>query len=172
MKKDTVPQMVEAKALKTKNKTKAAAKNKGGRPKERVQLSVRFDRIVADMIFRYLERHPGDRMTDILERGALLALNEREELNREPVYINARMHLNDLGVDAARDVTSVCLMRYFPEVRPLTQLEKEIRDFYLKIVNVPHQWPDSELVLRKLAETRNEIVHGVSRRNTISPPKE
>lgn len=145
------------------------AKSRGGRPKERVQVSVRIDRMVMDLLRSYLDRNKKEHITDLLERGALLALREAERLKIHPEFINARVALNDVGVELARDVTDMWALRYLAEHRELTPLEACHREFHVKTLRSVREWPGYAEALRMLVDPnvmladRNQIVHGMSK---------
>ena len=142
-------------------------KSRGGRPKERVQVSVRIDRMVMDLVRAYLDRNKKAHITDLLERGALLALREAEKL--APEYIHARIALNDGGADMARDVTDMWAMRYIAEHRALTALEACHREFHLRTLKSVRDWAGYAEALRMLADPnimlgdRNQIIHGMAK---------
>lgn len=142
-------------------------KSRGGRPKERVQISVRIDRMVMDLVRAYLDRNKKAHITDLLERGALLALREAEKL--QPEFMNARIALNDVGVELARDVTDLWALRYLAEHRELTPLEEAHREFHLKTLKSVKDWPGYAEALRLIVDPnvtlgdRDQPVHGMSK---------
>jgi hypothetical protein len=141
--------------------------SRGGRPKERVQVSVRFDRVVMDLLRDYLDRNKKAHITDLLERGALLAVREAERL--KPEYINALVSLNDVGVELARDVTKMWKMRYLAAHRELTPVEACLREVVISGLASVNDWPGSEEALRLVTDPnimladRNQFVHGMSK---------
>lgn len=145
-------------------------KSRGGRPKERVQISVRIDRMVMDLVRAYLERNKKAHITDLLERGALLALREAEKL--EPEFMNARIALNDVGVELARDVTDLWAMRYLAERKALRPEEAAIREISLiglKAVRSVREWGGYMEALRMIIDPnvtlgdRDQPAHGMSK---------
>jgi len=118
--------------------------NKRGRKKERTQISVRIDKMVMDIAHKQIE-HTGMRITDLIERGLLLAV--REMGSDDPVYHHARLILRDEGVEFSRFILDANIIRRMIEVRKLSAGEEASREFLIALVHGARRWPSAESVL-------------------------
>jgi uncharacterized protein (DUF4415 family) len=102
-----------------------------GRKKERTQISVRIDKTVMEIAHRQMEG-TGMRITDLIERGLLLAIREMGDL--DPVVHHLRLILHDEGVEFSRFMLNARAWRRLPEIhRSLSPLEKLAREHYLAL---------------------------------------
>lgn len=115
-----------------------------GRKQERKQISVRIDKVVMDLAHKQIER-AGMRITDLIERGLMLALRELGDTT--PIHHHARLILHDEGVEFSRFVMDANILLRFPEVRKLSALEKVTREHILAIVKDMRTWPDAHEVV-------------------------
>lgn len=131
----------------------AKKKSRAGRKKERMQISVRIDQAVMDLAYQTIERRKDDklRITDLLERGLVLALREIETM--QPVASQARLLLNDAGVDFQRRIVKLYALEHFPKARPLSVCEAKYRAITLEAVDSVDQWTDYQNALRAGALT-------------------
>lgn len=123
-------------------------KSRAGRKKERMQISVRIDQALMDLAYREIERRAKDkiRITDLLERGLLLAL--REIGATEPITAQARLLLNDAGVDFQRRIVKLYALEHFPKARSLSVCEEKYRAITLEAVDSVDKWVDYQSALQ------------------------
>ena len=117
---------------------------KRGRKKERTQISARIDYAVMD-IAQDAIRGTETRITDMMERGLVLAL--RELGCTVPVSHHARLFFRDEGPAFAQLIVDLNTLRRLPEVRPLSAAEEAVRNFLMGIIASARQWPDADKVL-------------------------
>jgi len=90
------------------------AKGKRGRKKEKVQISVRIDKTIMDLARGHLDRNPAERITELIERGMLLAMREQSS---EPDDVRApRLIFQEMSVERRRRATRVFILDCLPEV--------------------------------------------------------
>jgi hypothetical protein len=145
MAKKTKPPLVAAVA--PQSAKPAAAKKipkRPGRKKERTQISVRIDRAVMDIAHRQIEPI-GMRITDLIERGIILAI--RELGNKTRFNHNARLILNDEGVDFSRFIMNANILLRFPEVRALSASETLVRRIFIDACLLANTWPNAREVV-------------------------
>jgi hypothetical protein len=118
-------------------------KSRRGRKKERTQISVRLDKTLMDIAHIQVE-NTGMRITDLIERGVLLAL--REMGVTDPLAHHARLILHDEGVEFSRLVLNVNTLRRFPEIRKLSLTENAWRECVLDTVAKIQEWPNAREV--------------------------
>lgn len=121
-------------------------KGRAGRKKERMQISVRIDQALMDLAYREIERRVKDkiRITDLLERGLLLAL--REIGATDPVASQARLLLNDAGVNFQRRIVRFHKLDVLFSQIPLSAVESKYRDAVLTGVDSVDEWPANALL--------------------------
>jgi len=128
----------ETKAI-TSSKSKKAGKR--GRPKEKVQISVRINEDVMSDAYDHI-RETGHRITDLLERGLVLAM--REERHMSETASRARFVWEHVGVATQRRMVRVAVLERLPEVRDLSALEECCRLFHLTGIDAVEEWPGYE----------------------------
>lgn len=123
----------------------AKPKSKRGRKKERAQISIRIDKVVMDIAYRVI-KGTAMRITDLVERGLILAVREIGDLT--PLSHHARLILHDEGVEFSRLILNVNIWRRLPEVRELTPLEKLQREHFLAMAAAALELPNAADVLK------------------------
>ena len=123
-----------------------------GRKKERTQISVRIDKTVMDIAYQKLEG-TSMRITDLLERGLLLAVRE---LGCDiPLFHHARLILRDEGVEFSRFIVDAHIILRFPEVRKLSAAENAWRTSLMEVVAGAKEWPNAREVLNLMGTPRD-----------------
>ena len=118
-------------------------KSKRGRKKERTQISVRLDTTVMALAHKHLTA--GMRITELLERGLLLALRELGDV--DPIHHHLRLVLHDQGVKSSRFMMDANVLLNFPEVRVLSLAENSLREHMLDTISNMPRWMDYGKVL-------------------------
>src|SRR6516165_2884459 len=127
----------------------APAKNRRGRKQEKKQISVRIDKAVMDLAYVSMKQD-GERITDLLERGLVLALAEK---TRIPVLTSQlRFIVQKLSIERQRRVKRMLALDVMAEVRELEPLERLFREFQLATIDQVESWPGYQEALEKLAE--------------------
>jgi hypothetical protein len=132
-------------------------KSRRGRKKERTQISVRIDKALMDLAYRNIET-TGMRITDLVERGLLLAIRELGCI--EPLAHHARLILHDEGVEFSRFILNANAILRFPEVRKLSAAEEESREFFVTLAARVREWPDVNRVLSLMGTPRDPDAAG------------
>jgi len=138
--------------VKSAGPAKKVKRRRAGRKKERTQISVRIDKALMDLAYRNIET-TGMRITDLVERGLLLAIRELGCL--EPLAHHARLILHDEGVEFSRFILNANIILRFPEVRKLSVLEEDAREFFVEIAARAKEWPDAQRVLTLMGTPRD-----------------
>lgn len=135
-------------------------KSRRGRKKERTQISVRIDKTLMDIAHTQIES-TGMRITDLIERGVLLAL--REIGVTHPMTHNARLILHDEGVDLSRQIMNFNMLRRFPEVRSLSITEHVLRQCVLDTTAAIAQWPNARDVANLMGTPPAALVEALKK---------
>lgn len=133
-------------------------KSRAGRKKERMQISVRIDQVLMDLAHDAIASRPKDkiRITDLLERGLQMAL--RDLGRTDPVTSQARLLLNDAGVEFSRWILQGYALKHFPtklKTYPLSPSEQQICDSVERMFEGVSQWPHYQ---ERYQEALEEVV--------------
>lgn len=119
----------------------APVKLKRGRKKEKVQISVRIDQAVMARAYQRIKR-TGERITDLMERGMMLAMREDESLPLEAM--RGRFLMAQAKAEEQRSLERHFAMLRFGQVRPLSANERHIQEVALKSIAQCERWDGYE----------------------------
>ena len=126
-----------------KKKTKAVVvakpkkKSRRGRKKEKVQISVRIDKAVMDVAYDYIKR-TGRRITDLLERGLLLAMREQ---GQTVVPAKVRFVVEHMEAELQRLVLEVAAVDRMVKSRELNPTEQFVDGYFRFALDLMKTWP-------------------------------
>jgi len=135
-KKQQVDAAVSAEA---KSKKQKKVKSPRGPKKEKTQISVRIDKIVMDLAYELIEEKKGRiRITDLLERGLMLAMHE--ERKSTTLARQARFVVAEANAKQQHRMMKIVGLDLLPRQRPLTPLETVLREFFLTGLDTVDTW--------------------------------
>ena len=138
-----------------KKKTKAVVvakpkkKSRRGRKKEKVQISVRIDKAVMDVAYEYMKR-TGRRITDILERGVLLVMQEEGQASAVPIKL--RFVVEHMDAELQRLVLEVAAVDRMVKGRELNPNEQFVAGYVRYAVELMRTWPGYAEALASLSQ--------------------
>jgi hypothetical protein len=134
-------------AVSVKKSRRGRKKSPRGRKKEKVQISVRIDKTILDLTYDHIKAS-GRRITDMLERGLLLAMREE---GMEPMAApKLRFVVEHMGADLQRHVLRAAALERLVESRELTPLERFVADWYGLAAGQMETWPGYQEAVESL----------------------
>jgi hypothetical protein len=115
---------------------------RGGFKKEKTQISVRIDQAVMDLAYELIEEEKGlIRITELIERGIVLAMRERKKLI--PLDRQTRFLVSEASTPQLKIMRGSLSWDLTPEPDEVPTLEqftliwKSMREFFLTVANFP-----------------------------------